>query len=220
MNRTLAHVISVIGHPMFVLTYALLLMLAANPFLFGVRSMADSRAVVLIVSVFASTVLIPGVGVAMMKPLGLVKSLDLADKQERIGPYIVTGVFYLWLFKNLISLGQTPAIFSKFVLGATIGLFLSFFINIFNKISAHTVGMGGFIAMILLLMQAWENPMAGIPAFGGVVLASLYAVLALVVLLAGAVGTARLALRAHTVEQVYLGYGVGFGGVMLGYVLI
>ena len=220
MNRALAQFVSAIGHPMLILLYVLLLMLATNPFLFGVRSMDETRAVVLIVSVFASTIMIPGAGVALMKPLGLVKSLELADKQERIGPYIITGVFYLWLFKNLISLGQTPVLFSKFVLGATIGLFLSFFINIFTKISAHTVGMGGLLAMVLLLMGNWHNPMAGIPAFGGTVLVSMYYVLILSILLAGAVGSARLALKAHEPGQVYLGYVTGFGAVVVGYAVL
>jgi hypothetical protein len=217
MNRAFAQFFSAIGHPMLILLYILLLMLATNPFLFGVRSMDETRAVVLLISVFASTVLIPGVGVALMKPLGLVNSLELADKQERIGPYIVTGVFYLWLFKNLISLGQTPILYAKFVLGATIGLFLAFFINIFTKISAHTVGMGGLLAMILLLMGNWPDPMAGIPAFGGTVMLSMYYVLIFAVLLAGLVGSARLALRAHDPAQVYLGYVTGFGAVMVGY---
>jgi hypothetical protein len=220
MNRAFAQFVSAIGHPMLILLYVLLLMLATNPFLFGVRSMDETRAVVLIVSVFASTILIPGAGVALMKPLGLVKSLELADKQERIGPYIITGVFYLWLFKNLITLGQTPVLFSKFVLGATIGLFLSFFINIFTKISAHTVGMGGLLAMILLLLSNWQNPMAGIPAFGGTVLVSMYYILILSILLAGAVGSARLALRAHEPGQVYLGYVTGFGAVVVGYAVL
>ena len=133
MNRTLASAISVLGHPLLVLTYIVLIMLAVNPYQFGARHISEPRAVILLFSVFSISFLIPTVGIVMMKPLGLIKSLDMPDKQERIGPYIVAGVFYLWLFKNLMSTGQAPPLLTKFALGATLGLFLSFFINIFTK---------------------------------------------------------------------------------------
>jgi branched-subunit amino acid transport protein AzlD len=215
MNRNLAQIFSVLGHPMLVLTYVLLLMMAINPYAFGVRHLGEQRAVVLLFSVFSTSFLIPAVGVAMMKPLGLIKSLQMYDKQERIGPYIVTGVFYLWLFKNLLSAGQTPPLLAKFVLGATIGLFLSFFINIFTKISAHAAGMGGLIAMLVILAFNWGNMALGLSLFGGTLEFSLLPVLALAVVAAGLVGTARLALGAHVPADLYRGYAIGIAAVVI-----
>ncbi|MBP6828316.1 MAG: hypothetical protein KA165_17250 [Saprospiraceae bacterium] len=217
MNRIVAHIFSVIGHPMLILTYALLIALAVNPQQFGFSGMADKRALLLMISVVTTTVMLPGLGVALLKPLGFIKSLQMGDKQERIGPYIIAGVFYLWLYKNLSSGGQTPSIYLTFVLGATIALFFNFFINIFTKISAHAAGMGGFIAMILLMLKQpeWVKYGLGIPVFGGVIELSLFAVLALVILLAGMVGTARLALNAHIPADLYRGYAAGFAAVLL-----
>jgi membrane-associated phospholipid phosphatase len=220
MNKTLAVFLSWVGHPLLILTYILLLMLAVNPFAFGVRSIDDRQAIVLAISVFSTTVLIPGFGVALMKPLGLIRSLEMKDKQERIGPYIITGVFYLWLFKNLMSTGRVPGLFSAFVLGATISLFLAFFINIFTKISAHATGMGGLLAMALLMAFEWRGLTPGIPAFGGFLQVSMVWVLSIVALLAGAVGAARLALGAHTPDDLYRGYAAGFGSVMLAGALV
>lgn len=209
MNRSVAQFFSVIGHPILVVTYGLLLLIWVNPYAFGARSLTDQPATLLLIMVFAYTAVIPGLGVLLMKPLGLVTSLEMPDKQERIGPYIVTGVFYLWLFKNLMSGGQVPPMFVQFVLGATIGLFLVFFFNIFTKISAHAAGMGGMVAATLLTAFEWGGSSAGLPVPGGMVWLSLNFLLAVVVVLAGLVGAARLALGAHTPPDLYRGYVAG-----------
>ncbi len=206
-----ARVISFFGHPLFILSYMLLLMLALNPFEFGVRDLTEQRAMLLFISVFSTTFLIPGVGVAMMKPLGLIKSLDMEDKQERTGPYIVTGVFYLWLFKNLYSGIAIPKIYIAFVLGATLGLFFAFFVNIFTKISAHATGMGGLVTMVLITVFTWPDHSLQI----GSLHLSLVAVVGITVLVAGIVGSARLALNAHTPSDLFRGYVAGVSGVLI-----
>lgn len=220
MNLTLARILSYLGHPLLVLTYILLLLLAVNPFAFSARSITDHRAMLLLISVFTTTFLLPGFGVALMKPLGFIRSLEMESKQERIGPYIITGIFYLWLFKNLFSGAQVPSLFAVCVLGATIGLFFAFFVNIFTKISAHATGMGGLVAMVLLATVEWRGAGMGIPMFDGSLQISLTVLLALTVLFAGLIGTARLALKAHVPEDLYRGYTAGFLAVMLAEVLL
>jgi hypothetical protein len=195
MNRTISQFISIIGHPLLMVTYGFLILLWINPFPFGVRDMQDKNAVILIIQVFATTFFIPGAGVALMKPLGLIQSLEMQDKQERIGPYIITGIFYLWMFKNFYSQGQMPLLFTRFMLGATIGLFLAFFINIFSKISAASFEWGGGIGAI--------------PIMGGVLMLSLNTILCIVLVFAGLVGVARLALGAHVPIDLYRGFAVG-----------
>lgn len=210
-----AKTLSVLGHPLLVLTYILLLMLAVNPYAFGVRSLGDQRGVLLLLSVFTTSFMIPGLGVALMKPLGLIRSLEMRDKQERVGPYIICGIFYLWLFKNFMD-GPVPLLYAKFALGATIGLFFAFFVNIFSKISAHATGMGGFACMVLILAFQWPGMSL---AIGGVQL-SLNVVLAIVVLLAGLVGFSRLSLGAHTPVDLWRGYAVGAAAVLLANVIL
>ncbi len=179
------------------------------------RDLTDRNAVLLLISVFSTSFVLPGFGVALMKPLGLIQSLEMSDKMERIGPYIITGIFYLWLFKNLFSAGnQYPALFSVCVLGATIGLFLAFMVNIFTKISAHATGMGGLVGMLLLMAFTWGGSQLSMSVPGGNVLLSVTAIVAGGLLFAGAVGTARLVLGAHTPVDLYRGYAVGFAAVL------
>ena len=196
-------------------TYALLLLLFINPYAFGVRSPADTKAVLLLVYVFTTSALIPGIGIAVMKPLGFIKNLESPDRQERVGPYIITGIFYLWLFKNLASSGQAPTLYVVCILGATIALFLAFFINIFTKVSAHATGMGGLFGMLMLTALEWSGMTLNIPAFGGALAISMPVALAGSVLLAGCVGSARLTLKAHVQQDLWQGYFIGFISVWI-----
>jgi len=220
MPRFFAHLFSTFGHPMLVPTYALLILMFANPYAFGVHSPSDKKALLLLLYVFTTTALIPGIGIAIMKPLGFIRSLESPDRQERIGPYIITGVFYLWLYQNLKSSGQAPPLYQACVLGATIALFGAFFINIFTKVSAHATGMGGLVGMLVLLSVEWPGSTLGIGLLGGLLEISQVAALGIGVMIAGCVGTARLVLRAHIPQEVWQGYAVGLGAMWLAWLVV
>lgn len=211
MLKPVAQVISILFHPLLIVTYMLVLLLLINPYLFGVYSIGDEFSRVLILQVFLSTFFIPGFAVAMLRFTGLISSLELKTKQERIGPYVITGMFYIWMFRNFLGNAQVPTAFSAFLLGAAIGLFIAFFINIFSKISAHAVGMGGLLGMVIitLLLFSHDTFLINLGSIGAYEV-SMYWVLMLTVLLAGLVGTARLILQAHEPTDLYGGYLVGF----------
>ncbi len=211
MLLSLARFFSLVGHPLLVLTYALLVMLLAAPYEFGVSAWSHPKALTLMAYVVSSTVLIPGVGIALMKPLGFISNLQSPDRLERIGPYILTGVFYLWLYQNLRTGAQVPELYRTCVLGATLTLFGVFFVNVFTKVSAHAAGMGGWVAMLLLLAVEWPTRPVGL---GYRLQVSPVLLLTKGVLLAGAVGWARLVLGVHTPRQVWYGYAIGFAGAL------
>jgi hypothetical protein len=190
MNKSLARLLSLLFHPLLALTYALLLLLLINPYAFGARSVADKRVMALLLSVFATSFLLPAFGVSLMKPLGLIKTLQMEDKIDRTGPYILAGVFYLWLYKNLLSTGQAPDLFT-------------------------TCALGAIVAMLLLAMKTWGGGMFDIPIANGILQLSLNVVLAIAIVLAGLVGTARLALNAHEPKDLYRGYAAGIVAVLL-----
>ncbi|MFT6357437.1 MAG: hypothetical protein ACJAYJ_001650 [Saprospiraceae bacterium] len=154
--------------------------------------------------------MLPAFSVFMMRNLGLVDSMQLRTQQERIGPYIITGIFYLWMFVNFKNNPTIPAAYTIFVLGATIALFTAFFINIFSKISTHTVGMGGLIGMVIITMLLFSyNSFTINSDYIGTFQVSMNAILIGVVILGGLVGTARLILDAHTNKELYFGFFVG-----------
>ena len=208
MMRLFAYFISILCHPLFMLTYMLLLLLTVNPYLFGVSSLGDSS--FLILMIFFSTVFIPGVSIVLMKLLGLIQSIELHDPQDRVGPYIITGVFYLWTFRTTLDNPNIPIAFKIFILGATIALFFSFFINLFSKISMHTVGMGGLLAMIIITMTQYSHGLFWVYLPFGKFQLSMTQLLMFTILLSGLVGTSRLLLKAHQPQEIYGGFIIGF----------
>lgn len=211
-----ARALSWLGHPLLVLTYVLLLLSAVDPFAFGANKLIEKHNMTLVFYVFFTTFLIPALGIGLMKPLGLVKSLTLADKQERIGPYIITGVFYLWMFKNISTSGSAPHLYAVFVLGAVVGLFFAFFVNIFFKISAHACGMGALVGIVLLLAFKWAGKSLSLGSFT----LSPNALLASSFVFAGLVCSARMSLRQRNLSEIGIGFALGFAAVNLAQLIL
>ena len=205
-----AQILSVIAHPLLMLTYMLLLLLLVNPYLFGVNSISDLESKKLILSVFFTSFLLPAIAIFLMRKLDLISSIDMRDKKDRIGPFIVTGIFYLWVFQNVLRNNDMPTAFLIAVLGTTVGLFLCFLINLFFKISLHASGIGGFIGMVLITMWLYSYGTfeMWLPFIGSCSI-SINLVLILSLLIAGLIGTARLGLGAHTSRELYAGFALG-----------
>ncbi len=210
MLNTFAKFFSIIGHPLLILTYILLLLLWMNPYQFGVYKLGDMLPFVVLV--FLSTFALPAFACALMVPLGFINSLSMKDPKERIGPYIATGIAYLWMFQTTIYNPNIPIAFKIFILGATISLFLAFFINNFSKISIHAVGMGGMVGMMVIAMYIYYFGSFNLvfPSGFGILELNTTTMLMAVIILAGIVGTSRLILKAHEPSDLYGGYLVGF----------
>lgn len=213
MVKGLAQAISLIFHPLLITTYVLCIYLLVNPFAFGSNTI--QREIPLIMMVFSLTFVIPAVVVIMSKKLGLVNSLTLKTKMERVIPYIATAIFYLWLYITTRSNPEIPALFKSFVLGAIISLFLLFFINNFSKISAHTSGMGGMLMFTFLLIGSRGGAYDLTPLLGGWSESRPIILPIAALLITGLVASSRLWLRAHSADEVYGGFFVGCLGQII-----
>lgn len=197
MLKTIASIFSYIFHPIFVLTYLLLLVMWVNPYLFG-RTTFEGHNLTL-VQIFFSTALLPGIAILLMKALNIISSLKMEDKQERIGPYIATGIFYLWIFVNVRDNGEIPLSYRSFVLGATIALFLAFIMNLVEKINIHAVSAGVVLSAVLIMLATYNFT-----------LINMTTVLMATIIYAGAMGTAQLLLKDSRPLDIYGGYFIGF----------
>lgn len=210
MLRNFSSLISWLTHPLLAITYIYIILLFTNPFDFGFRNWSDTGAIILFLRIFLTTFFIPGFAVLMLTFIGLAKSMELPEKEDRIAPYIITGIFYLWMFRNFLDNPDIPSSFSRAILGSSIGLFLAFFINIFDKISAHTVGIGGILGFILLFLFQQGNTVLFSQGFTeNIYLIPMSLVFLITILIAGLTGSSRLYLKAHSPAQVYAGYFIG-----------
>ncbi len=193
--RLTAQILSVLFHPLLLLTYMLWLLMRVNPYIFG--SLDLNRQGILLLVIFIHTFVMPLAAVLLMIALGFIDTYQMRTMNERVGPYIAVGTFYIWTYLNMANYAGIPPVFRVYVLGATLAVFLSFFINIFSKISMHTVGMGGLVAMTFFTYLYYSYYDISYIFLG-------------IIALAGAVGTARLSLDAHKATDVLGGYLVGF----------
>jgi membrane-associated phospholipid phosphatase len=206
--RLIAKLISVLFHPLLFPSYGAMLIVATNPNMFG--RFGERLHIVWLIIVFALTFIFPVVWMLMMKKLEMIESLEVSTAKERIVPFIATATFYLWctwMFKPSVTMKIPPnQLIFYMMLGASLGVFISFIINIYSKVSLHGVGAGALVGLVLVMTRYSTF--------------DLRVVFVCTILLAGIIGTARLLLDAHTPRQVFMGYMVGFTGQFNAYSLL
>lgn len=216
--NALAKIVSFIFHPLFIVGYVLTLILVINPYLFSIQ---DSKVKGLfLISTFMLTTFFPVISISMMRALGLIHSFKMEDRRERIGPLIVTSIFYLWLFLNIKDNPGIPGAFSFFVLGSIIGLFLAFFLNNFQKISLHGVGAGGFLIGIIIIGSQFSYGyfILPIPLLGSYTI-NILLLYIVVLICSGLILSSRLLLNSHTKGELYGGFFIGAFSQLIGYLI-
>jgi membrane-associated phospholipid phosphatase len=146
------------------------------------------------ITVFAFTFVLPSLNIYLMYKLKRIHSITLSNQNERTFPFIMTAIFYFGLFYLFFDLRIWETI-KIFVFCAGSAILLTALINLKFKISAHMVGIGGLIGMMLSLVILLNYDLM------------LYIILG--VIASGLVGASRLYLKEHTPSQVYLGFLLG-----------
>jgi membrane-associated phospholipid phosphatase len=193
MERRIAQVISVVFYPLFIPTYAFVILLNM-PAYFSALLPAEAKWMV-IGMVFMLTCVLPTLFILVMYKSGIIATKYLSKQEDRTLPYIVSTIFFYLTFYILKKLQISP-VYYYFIIGATLLNILVMGINFFWKISSHTASIGGLAGMVL-----------GLSYFLGTFY---FALIALTLIMAGITGFARLKLQAHTPAQVYTGFLLGF----------
>lgn len=215
--KVLALISSYIFHPIFLLFYSLFLLLCLKPHLFGV--LVWSEQTVLLLLTFIYTVFIPSIAIGLMRWTGLLKTFSMADRFDRFIPLIICAVFNLWLWINLKSQDQIPKLMTAFVLSAVICIFLAFIINTTLKMSLHTAAWACFCTLWVFVRKDFSQDLVFLFRFEKEAVSSfhLHALMAFSIILAGWVGSCRLYLKAHTPDELFIGYIVGVISTILAF---
>ncbi|MBK8242735.1 MAG: hypothetical protein IPK88_04860 [Saprospiraceae bacterium] len=213
----LAHITSYLLHPLFILLYNSLLLMCLKPHWFGIHHVKEAGLLILLILIY--TIIIPIIGILLLRFIGLIKTIQLEDKMDRIAPLIICIVFYLWLYINLKQNPDMPKAFLSLILGSIISLCLAFVINNWVKVSLHTIAMGGLICFWLIIRYYFCTDDIMYFRFKETEVSRfhIHQLLGISLILGGWIGTSRLFLKAHTSEEIYLGYVIGIISIIIAF---
>jgi hypothetical protein len=200
--RIAARVVSVVFHPLFIPVYVgYFLIYSTNAF----PGFDERRKTFLLIQFLVSYTVLPLAAILLLKALGFVQTVYLKTQKDRIIPYIACGLFYFWIWyvlKNQLQ-PKEAVTFSLAVFLASSGGLLA---NSYMKISMHAISAGVLATYVMLL--AFVLPVA------------LGFYIALSLLIAGAVSTARLVNNDHHPIEVYAGLAIGLLAQLLAYYFV
>ena len=181
-------------------TYLFGLLMYVAPVRLNVDTYSVKAQASILLLLFIGTFMVPSLVIYYLYRTGRLANMAMPERTDRKWPMLLTGliytgVTYLFAFRmNLLS-DTSPQL--AVVLGAiTLSILLVAIISLYWKISAHTVGIGGVLGVVLTMMAKYGDTDLFVPLVG-------------LLALSGLVATARLQLNAHTLAQVLAGWGLG-----------
>ena len=197
--RTLAKVISVFFHPLFIPVYVSWFLIYVYP-IFPAFTARDKG--IFLVRFLVMYTVFPLATVLLAKGLGFIESIYLNTQKDRIIPYVACGVYYFWMWyvlRNQMYPDEIEAFTLAIFLASSGGLLA----NSYFKVSMHAIGLGVMVAFMLVL------------AFLAVVPFGFY--LSIAILIAGVVSTSRLLTGDHHPFEVYVGLFIGMLAQLIAY---
>lgn len=193
MEIKLAKIFSIVFQPLLIPTYTLLILFnLKNHIALGIPLTARQM---IMGMVFITTFLLPALFLLFLYRRGIIKTLQMYAREERILPMIITSLFYITTY-YIIRKFQLDSIYLRLFLGSVVSILFALIVSLFWKISMHMMGIGGFVGSL-----------AGISHSLNIDLTT-WIIIAL--FCSGLTGFARLRLIAHTPGQVYAGFLSGF----------
>lgn len=191
-----AKIISILGHPIFHPTWMMIILLLS-----GLTRFTSGNEAIFLIVTLSMTCVLPALIMALMKKWNIIGSLEMEDRDDRLGPLFIMILFlYATLrFFNRIQLLSVFSLYLTTIIAATI---LAFIITFFWKISLHALGWGCFTASLFLMTMISDMYM---PYFIGSIIIS------------GIVASARLKLKSHSNAQIFTGFTMGFAIVIITY---
>lgn len=157
---------------------------------------APTEADSFVLALLIINIIAPAVSILILIKNGTLSGIELRDRKERLGPYLLIIFYYSLCYFLLRWQGPIlPKEVFSFLLAVIVSLLCSLAINSYWKISVHMLGQGGVFGSLLALKSLHMADVT-IMAIAAIIMASLTAY-------------SRLKLDAHTHGQTYAGFVLG-----------
>ena len=192
MEDKIANIISVLLFPLFFPSYAILIFFYYNNF--NTYLIPLNAKFMVFTIIFITTCIFPVLFMYIMQRKGMIKSIQLETREERVFPLIITIIFFFVAYYMLRHI-EVLELFHFFLIGSTLLVIIALLINFLTKISIHMIGVGGMTGTLIGLSLRMN--------------ADLVVLINISLILSGLTGYARLKLKAHNQSQIYSGFLCG-----------
>ena len=199
--RYAASLISWLFHPLLLGLYmCTYLVYGPSDYFMGIGARDRGQTVLIYI---INSVFFPLVTVLLCKALGFIRSLYVNTQKERIIIYSITMIFFFWTFYVFHNKPGMPPVMAKMALGIFLAVSADFVANIYLKVSMHATGAGGMAGLLVMTLFT-SSAFIGYP-------------IAIAILIAGLVCTARLLVSDHSMKDIVIGLVSGFLGQWLAF---
>ena len=190
--KYIPEILSVILHPLIMPVLGIYIILSTSGTNAYLLDWQDKSLIITLVAIF--TFILPISFIPFYYYFKITSTIKLSSRQERIIPLMITSIVFYICFM-LFKIKGAPHLIQYFLLASTLAVFSDLLITLRWHISAHMIGTGGIIGLLLTLALFYRIEILGY--------------LMIAVILAGLISFSRLSLDAHTPKQVYSGFLLG-----------
>lgn len=185
-----SRIISVLFSPHAIPTIAFVIL-----FLFSyLQIMPIQYKIIVLAVVYCFTILIPTIAIFLFRKINGFTTQDIGQRKRRFMPLLLTIVSYAFCLVMMRRL-NIPWYMTGIILTALIIMIISIIANLKWKLSVHTAGAGAIIGGLVSFSALFGyNPVGWLSLF---------------IIIAGALGTARIILQQHTLCEVLTGFAIG-----------
>lgn len=191
-----ARIISAVFTPFMVPFVAFLLLF----FFTYLRVLPLQYKLTVLIMVYCFTILLPMLGIYLLQKINGWTLQELGNRKKRFIPYLITIMSYTGCFLTMYRI-NLPRYMSGIIIATLLCMIICTSINLKWKISTHMASCGMIIGGLLSYSFIFQfNPIWWLCGF---------------ILLAGMLGSARIIVRQHTLNEVGGGFLVGlFCGII------
>ena len=178
-------------HPLFIPLYGTLV------YLFCVEnSFENVQKYLMLIQIVLITILIPMLFLYLLKIIGKVDSIMVSDISQRTMPLMIQFFLMALLILKSITIERVPELFF-FFFGGMVSTFIAILLLFLkSKASIHMIGIGSLTVFVIgISIHNYNNMLVPI---------------SLLILLNGVVASSRLAMKAHTVKELLIGFLLGW----------
>jgi len=198
--KVFAKFVSYILHPLFVPVYVFFWLTQRFPIHFD--NITAIGLTFKTISVFLNATFFPAFAVFLLWRLKFIETIYLRTQKDRIIPYIITMIFYWWMWYLSRTFTDQPDVLKFFYFGIFLNTVFGLVLNSFIKISMHAMGAGTLLAFVILTSLHYH-------VFLGTDII-------ITTFLAGLICTVRLLLNEHSSAEIYMGLFIGIVCQLIG----